>query len=140
MEKINLKEPLSGTQKKNARIEAKVKTIKETVEAEGLQFKRDPRNPGFHVISKPGPITSFLETPTQQTAKGLKSTVEKAIKAALKPYKTPSPFKYSRIDEATKNVLKATLADLQGRDDLSLEALQKLYPTVIETIKTGKSK
>ena len=126
-------------EKLNARIESKVKRAREIVEGEGLQFKRDPRNPGFHVISKPQPITAFKETPKQQNASGLKKTVEKAIKDALKPYKTPSPFKYSRIDENTRDVLKATLADLQQRDSLPLETLQKLYPTVVEAIKTGKA-
>ena len=125
--------------KLNAKIEAKVKVAKELVEGEGLQFKRDPRNPGFHVISKPGPISSFLETPKQQSAKGLQQSIEKAIKAALKPYKTPSPFKYSRIDEETRDVLKATLADIQSRDDIPLNVLQQLYPTVTEAIKTGKA-
>jgi len=126
-------------QQLNAKIEAKVKVAKELVEGEGLQFKRDPRNPGFHIISKPAPISSFLETPKQVTAAGLQKTIEKAIKNALKPYKTPSPFKYSRIDEETRNVLKATLADLQGRDSVPLEVLQKLYPTVVEAIKTGRA-
>ena len=125
--------------KLNAKVESKVKTAMELVQGEGLQFKRDPKNPGFHVISKAGPITSFLETPKQKTAEGLKKNIESAIKKALKPYKSPSPFKYSRIDEDTRNTLKATLADLQSRDGLPLETLKKLAPTVTEAIKTGKA-
>ena len=126
--------------KLNARIESKVKTAKELVEGEGLQFKRDPRNPGIHIISKPMAITGFLETPKQQEAAAIHKATVKAIKAALKPYKKASPYKYSRVDSETAEVLKATLADLEQRGDtLSKEVIDQVAAKVKEVVKIGKA-
>ena len=128
--------------KLNARIESKVKTARELVEGEGLQIMRDPRNPGFHVIKK-GAGFRFLETPAgEQKAADTKRILQdtkRAIKKALKPYKKPSPYKYSRVDEATAHTLKETLADLDQRGDtLTKDVLDNVAAKVKEVVKLGK--
>ena len=64
--------------KVNAKIESKVRGLREEFAKEGLSFMRDPKNPGFHIVKK-APTLSFLES----VKAPIKSLVNKRDQLAL---------------------------------------------------------
>ncbi len=122
--------------KLNSRIEAKVNGMKKYLAGKGFTLKQDPKNPGTHIVKK---SFSFLEEDVSKNTNNLEKAIEKKIKNILKPYKTPSPYKYSRVNHETKNVLKSTLADIQKRSGtLTHEQLSKLDALVDSAVVEGK--
>ena len=127
--------------KKNAKVEAKVKTLQETFKEEGLEFVRDPRNDGFHIVRKP---LKFLEdTPKAEADKTAKkaalNAVNKKIRKALQAPKSNSAYKHSKISQEVREILNWTKRDLAKRGDtLTNQELNALDAIVTEKIQEGK--
>ena len=121
----------------NAKIESKVKTLRDEFAKEGLTFTKDPKNPGFHIVKKQ--LEFKEETPRKKTNDLLKKRILKDIKNALKAPKSSSAYKYSRVSEAVREALKSTEIDLNRRgDQLTLEQLSALDGIVTAKIQEGK--
>ena len=88
-------------------------------------------------------IQFLEETPRVQAntaeKKAAINKINKTIKNALKPYKTQSPYKLTRVDETTRKVLEATKKDLAKRgESLSLADLNHLQGLTQYTARLGK--
>ena len=126
----------------NDRIESKVKGLRSEFAKEGLDFKIDPKNPGFHIVRKPN--FAFLEeTPkakeSKTVKKGLIVQANKTIREALQGRDAKSPYKFAHVDAKTEAILRDTKTDLARRGDtLTNSELLNLIDAVNETVGLGR--
>ena len=101
---------------------------------QGLRLKSVPGNASAYAVV---PTLNFLES--QDTPVGDKAKVLKKLLNNSYVYKQPSPYKKSKIDQKTREVLEATKRDFANRGHLlSEDQIDLLTLKLDEIIKSGK--
>ena len=123
--------------KTNARIEAKVNGMRKYLDGKGYLLKQDRVNPGFHsIVKKP---LEFSEAAPDTGAKNKAKALKKLLNGKL-VYKTDSPYKKSKIDAATREIINATRRDFARRGDQMTPAqIDNLITKLEALIKSGRA-
>ena len=123
--------------KTNARIEAKVNGMRKYLDGKGYLLKQDRVNPGFHsIVKKP---LEFSEAAPDTGAKNKAKALKKLLNGKF-VYKTDSPYKKSKIDAATREIINATRRDFARRGDQMTPAqIDNLITKLEALIKSGRA-
>ena len=123
-------------ERKAVKISDTLKNTQETVEDLPYAVSKSPSRWTTSISFLEDSVDNKINSAEKKAA--LKQ-VNAAIKKALASPKTSSAYKYSRVDQATREVLKATQIDLGRRGDtLSLQQLAQLDGLVTNKIQEGK--
>ena len=117
------------------RLYKKVESVRKNLPSDYELINPTKTNPGVLALKKK---LSFLEV-DDVNADAIRKEINRDIKRALAATNKKAAFGHSKIDQATREVLKATQLDLSKRgDNLTVDQLAQLQELVNDAIEGGK--
>ena len=122
--------------KLSAIAQAKFDAANKFLNEQGLRLKSVPGNASAYAVV---PSLNFLEEKSEGTPIGDKAKVLKKLLNNSQIYKNSSPYKRSKIDQKTREILEATKRDFSLRGHiLTEEQIDNLILKLDDVIKNGK--